>query len=60
MLTTRRSVAGGTTADCTGGDAAAVPSSDVPHSPQKRTPGAFEVPQLGHGTASRVPHSPQN
>jgi hypothetical protein len=32
----------------------------LPHSPQKRIPGAFAVPQLAHVRARRVPHSPQN
>jgi hypothetical protein len=36
------------------------PVSDVPHSPQNFTPGAFEVPHCGQAVASRAPHSPQN
>jgi hypothetical protein len=42
------------------GGGVAPTSSGVPHSPQKRIPGAFGVPQLEQTTASRVPHSPQN
>src|SRR5690349_16319929 len=32
----------------------------MPHSPQKRCPGACEAPQAGHRSACGVPHSTQN
>jgi hypothetical protein len=32
----------------------------VPHSPQKRWPGGFGLPQLGQTDASALPQWPQN
>ena len=32
----------------------------MPQSPQKRWPGGFEAPHVGHPEASGVPQSPQN
>ena len=68
--TSRRSVAGsGSGAAATSAGAAPVAPAEVadaaaasvaPHSPQKRTPGSFALPQVPHRTASGVPQAPQN
>src|SRR5262245_63778098 len=64
-VTRRRSATGASAGGVTpaeGGtlDDAGDPASCDPHSPQNRAVGGFDVPQLGHATASRAPHSPQN